>query len=98
MAEAGDVPLTSGPPGGHAVPRERSGRRSHPKPIRSVADVLPSFVEEASTKDSMATLIAMSLLAIHEVPANLRCTPQLLGDRLRAGQAGWLCPDCPVTA
>jgi hypothetical protein len=39
------------------VPRERSGRRSHPQPTRSVADLLASFVAEASTQDSTATLI-----------------------------------------
>jgi hypothetical protein len=55
------------------VPRERSGRRSHPQPTRSVADLLASFVAEASTEDSTATLIAKSLPVIHELGGTCVC-------------------------
>jgi len=38
-----------------------------PQPTRSVADLLASFVAEASTQDSTAALIAKSLPVIHEL-------------------------------
>jgi hypothetical protein len=45
----------------------------HPQPTRSVADLLASFVAEASTVDSTATLIARSLLVIHELGGTCVC-------------------------
>jgi hypothetical protein len=38
-----------------------------PQPTRSVADLLASYVAEASTQDSTAALIAKSLPVIHEL-------------------------------
>jgi hypothetical protein len=45
----------------------------HPQPTRSVADLLASFVAEASTEDSTATLIAKSLPVIHELGGTCVC-------------------------
>jgi hypothetical protein len=45
----------------------------HPQPTRSVADLLASFVADASTEDSTATLIAKSLPVIYELGGTCVC-------------------------
>jgi hypothetical protein len=52
---------------------KRAGRRSHPQPTRSVVDLLASFVAEAATEDSTATLIDKSLPVIHELGGTCVC-------------------------
>jgi hypothetical protein len=55
------------------VPRERSGRRSHPQPTRSVADLLASFVAEASTKGFDGDPYRQALPVIHELGGTCVC-------------------------
>src|SRR5215208_6335471 len=73
MAEAGDVPLTFGPPGGLAVCQESDRAADPPAAYPLGRRPARQLRRRASTEDSTATLIARSLLVIHELGGTCVC-------------------------